>query len=147
MTCVCKQTSFTCDLGYVSSLSPIAPYYKCKQSTSAKGQWSSVKGTCNGILISNDCTVLHTRTALTLCPTLAVISSYCSASAAPSVSNANWSTPQTQVTQQTNLKCSFGYISSGDPILPYYTCNAFNSTSGQWSAVTFGCIRMHRCSV
>jgi hypothetical protein len=116
-TYIGAKTYFTCDLGYVSSLSPAAPYYQCDPSTNTTGTWSPLQGACN------------------------VIAPYCNSSTAPSISNANSPTPQTQVTQQTTFTCASGYTtSSTGGTSPYYTCNTLNSTMGQWSAVTYGCI-------
>ena len=138
------QTAFTCDLGYVSSSSPTAPYYNCTSSTNTTGLWSAVQGTCNGTRTApvSDTVLYSTHANATYLHTLAVIAPYCNSSTAPSTSNANSPTPQTQVSQQTNFNCYFGYTSSGGATSPYYTCNTLNSTMGQWSVVTYGCICM-----
>ena len=82
------------------------------------------------------------RIILVFKPRILVISSYCNFATAPSLSNANPSTPQTTIGANTTFTCSLGYESSIAPLNPYYTCQHNVAGSGTWSIVTGTCTRM-----
>lgn len=73
------------------------------------------------------------------------IVAYCAAGSAPTLANANTPAPQTKIYATTQFTCNYGYASDGGATLPYYQCLANTSTTGQWSAVTYGCICMSLC--
>lgn len=68
----------------------------------------------------------------------AVIPTYCDSATIPTLSNANSPTPNQTVDSITYFTCNNGYQSTG-AVPPYFSCNAFNTTSGSWSAVTNSC--------
>ena len=67
---------------------------------------------------------------------------YCINSSSPSLVFANSPTLVVTVYDSTFFTCNFGYESTGGSIKPYYKCNQYNSTVGQWSNITYVCIRM-----
>ena len=69
---------------------------------------------------------------------LTVIPTYCNSATVPTLANANAPTPNQTVNSVTYFTCNPGYQSSG-AIPPYFSCTAYNTTSGNWSDVTYSC--------
>lgn len=71
-----------------------------------------------------------------------MIPDYCDSASAPSLLNANNTTPLTTVYSVSTYSCSDGYVSSGGVANPYFTCAPDTPQMGKWSPITYSCQRM-----
>lgn len=66
---------------------------------------------------------------------------YCASDSAPSLTNANTPIAVQTIGDSTFFTCNYGYVSSGFPIAPFYTCLVSLAFRGIFSLVNYSCVR------